>query len=401
MSEPARGKEDKLLAWLAIGLVLIGLMAVYDTALPKGAVSEFVMQSFWALVGLGAYVAGRYLPSRWLHAVSPWLLILSVVGMLMASSGHFGKEVNGAQRWIQVVQIGSRAVTVQPAEIAKVALVIYLARVLSSRNLRSVCTHICRRYPLWALAVIFLPAGIAAEMQRDLGTALVFLGIGIGMLFVAGLPLRRVMLLVLAVAAVGAVFIMREPFRMRRLSAFVNPFEYVDTSGFQLAHSLMGIGTGGFWGAGMGLGRAKEFLPAADTDFIFTTIAEETGAVGSIVVIGLLSLVTWRIFVIAQRAQAMYLILLACGIGLMIGVQSLLNLYVVTGAVPTTGVPLPFISQGGSYLVTVLFGIGLVQRVALEPMIERVKGETHARASSRGWNRRTPVSRREYRRGVA
>jgi cell division protein FtsW len=151
----------------------------------------------------------------------------------------------------------------------------------------------------------------------------------------------------------------------------------------------------------LGLGRAKEFLPAAETDFVFTTVAEETGMLGSTAIMVLLALISWRMFLIAHRAQAMFLLLLASGLGLMVALQSLLNLYVVTGAAPTTGVPLPFISYGGSSLVSLLFSIGLVQKVASNPMMERVKEASDARAAG-GWgNRRSSVSRREYRRGVA
>jgi len=402
MSEARTVQDDRALTWLVGVLVFVGVVAVYDTSLPRGALSEFVMQSLWALVGLAAYVVGRQVPSRVWYRLAPFLLAAALAGMLVAASGQAGKEVNGAQRWIQIVQVGSRSVTVQPAEIAKVALILFLARVLSAADLHGICADIRRRrYPLLALAATFAPALVAAELQKDLGTALIVLGIGVGMLFTAGLPLRRIALLVLTVAAVGAFFITREAYRMQRVTAFMDPFANIDSIGFQLAHSLMAIGTGGIWGTGLGLGRAKEFLPAADTDFVFTTVAEETGAVGSIIVIGLLALTTWRIFRIAHQAQAMYLMMLASGVGLMIGVQSLLNLYVVTGAVPTTGVPLPFISQGGSSLVTMLFSVGLVQRVALQPMIGRMKGDSDARASGGRWNRRTPVSRREYRRGVA
>ncbi len=401
MNESRKPRDDILLAWLVAVLVFTGLVAVYDTSLPKGAVSEFVMQSAWTVIGLMAYLVGRAVPSRWLSTASYGLFILSLVLMCLTISPRFGREINGADRWLFLFQIGSKSIMIQPAEIAKIMLILCLARLLSAPDLNGVCQQMRRKkYPVLALLAIFAPAVIAAQLQRDLGTAMIFLGVGVGMLFAGGLPLRRVMTVVLIVAVAGVVFVVKEPYRVQRVMAFRNPFATIDSTGYQLSHSLMGIGTGGIWGVGLGLGRAKEYLPAADTDFVFTTVAEETGTVGSLVVIGLMALVTWRIFVVAQRAQSMFLILVASGVGMLIALQSLLNLYVVTGMVPTTGVPLPFISQGGSSLVTMLFGVGMVQRVAIQPMLER-KGESHARTSGGRGNGRTSVPRREHRRSVA
>jgi len=400
MSDVNRGREDRLLAWAVFALVIVGLIVVYDASFPKHGSAQLLKQSIWAGIGLLAYVVGRRVSLTFLHKAAVPVFILSL-GLMMAVLTPLGVERNGALRWLKLGQIGAFEVLVQPSELGKVALIVLLASLLGAPNLCGSLQKTRKQNYLWALLGILLAAGVVVKVQDDLGTALVFAGIGVAMLFAAGLPFRRVALLVAVLAVAAVIFIFEKEYRLQRVIAFRQPFAYINTSGYQVAHSLMGIGSGGIWGAGLGMGRAKEFLPAADTDFVFTTVAEETGIFGSTAMMVLLALVSWRVLLVAHRAQAMFLLLLAGGLGFMVALQSLLNLYVVTGAAPTTGVPLPFISYGGSSLVSLLFSIGLVQKVASNPMMERVKEASDARAAG-GWgNRRSSVSRREYRRGVA
>ncbi|MEJ5251207.1 MAG: FtsW/RodA/SpoVE family cell cycle protein [Armatimonadota bacterium] len=402
MRERGANGEDRILAWLVAVLVLTGLIVVYDASFPKSGGWQMVKQAMWAFVGLLAYLVGKQISSRALHWLAPALAGLALLLMLAVRLPGIGEERGGAFRWLLLGQVGPVEITLQPAEFGKLAFILLMARCLCASSLIGVCASVREnRWPVMAVLATFLFAGIVAIVQEDLGTAMIFLGIGVGMLFVAGLSWRRVLVIIALVAITGCVFIAHKDYRRQRVSAFLNPFAQIETTGYQLAHSLMGIGTGGVWGAGLGMGRAKEFLPAADTDFVFTTVAEETGIWGSGALIALLGLVMWRLFLIARRTQAMYQMLLVSGIGIMIALQSLLNLYVVTGMVPTTGVPLPLISYGGSSLIALLFSLGIVQRVAQNPMSERVAGEAHARASGRRGNRGTSVSRREYRRGVA
>lgn len=403
MSSTRQAKDDTLLAWAVLVLVTVGLVVVYDASFPVSGFWQIVKQSGWAVAGLLAYMMGRRLPLRALYRWIPWIAPLALLLMLAARYSPWAVQRNGAFRWLKIAQMGPVEITLQPAEFGKIVLIVLLARLLCHKNLVSACKPFKEHRLPWVLAFlsVLATAGVVVGVQRDLGTALVFVGIGVGMLFTAGLPFRTVMALAAILAVAGAMLIFHEPYRWQRVVAFTQPFAYMNTSGYQLAHSLMGIGTGGIWGTGLGLGRAKEFLPAADTDFVFATIAEETGVFGSTAVIVLLALVLWRILLIAYRTEAMFPLLLVGGIGTMIALQSLLNLYVVTGSVPTTGVPLPFISYGGSSLVTLLFSIGLVQKVARNPMMERVKEASYARVAGRRGNGRASVSRREYRRGVA
>ncbi|GIV19557.1 MAG: cell division protein FtsW [Armatimonadota bacterium] len=400
MTNMRPAKEDRVLTGAVLLLVIIGLIVVYDASFPKQGFSQLMKQTIWAGAGLVAYMVGRRFPLLWLHKGAGAFAFVSMM-LMLAVLTPLGVERNGAVRWLKLGQIGALEILVQPSELGKIALIVLLARLLCAPNMVGSCENVRGRNYLWALFSILATAGVVVAVQEDLGTALVFVGIGVGMLFAAGLPFRRVALLVALLAVACVLFIFQKEYRIRRVVAFTQPFAYMHTTGYQLAHSLMGIGSGGIWGTGLGLGRAKEFLPAAETDFVFATVAEETGVFGSTALIALLALVSWRIFLVAHRAQAMFLLLLASGVGLMIALQSLLNLYVVTGAVPTTGVPLPFISYGGSSLVTLLFSIGLVQKIASNPVLERVKEVSHARAAGRRGNGRSSVPRREYRRGVA
>jgi cell division protein FtsW (lipid II flippase) len=401
MSDSNPTGEDRLLTASVCLLVVIGLVVVYDASFPKSGFGQFLRQSVWVGVGMLAYLVGRHLSPALLYKLAPALAI-AALGAMVAVLTPLGVERGGAARWLKLGQIGSFEVVLQPAEFGKVALIVWLSRLLCHPNRVGTCEPARRRSRLWlAVLSVLVAAGLVVEVQNDLGTALIFVGIGIGMLFVAGMPFRRVVALVAVLIIVTGFYIYRAEYRLLRMMSFRQPFAYIDTYGYQLAHSLMGIGTGGLWGTGLGLGRAKEFLPAADTDFVFTTVAEETGVIGSSIIIGLLALVALRMFHVAYKAQAMFLLLLASGVGMLVGLQSLLNLYVVTGAVPTTGVPLPFISYGGSSLVSLLFSAGLVQKASTCPMLERVQGAAHARVAGWRGNRRTPVSRSEYRRGVA
>ncbi|MGC8784538.1 MAG: FtsW/RodA/SpoVE family cell cycle protein [Armatimonadota bacterium] len=403
MSDSQRNKDDKLLAWAVLALVVVGLIVVYDASFPSSGFWQIIKQSAWALVGLFAYMVGRRLSLITLYRWVPALAIVTLMMMLATYHSPLGIERGGAHRWLRLGQIGPVEITLQPAEFGKIVLIMLLARLLCHSNLVSACKPIQDRPLPWLLAIlsVLVASGVVVGVQKDLGTALVFVGIGVAMLFIAGLPFRWVATLVAVLTIAGVLLIFHEQYRWQRVVAFTQPFAYMNTIGYQLAHSLMGIGTGGVWGAGLGLGRAKEFLPAAETDFVFATVAEETGALGSTAIIALLVLVLWRMFLIAHKTQTMFLLLLVSGTGTMIALQSLLNLYVVTGSVPTTGVPLPFISYGGSSLVSLLFSIGLAQKAASDPMLEHVKGASHARAARGRGHGRTLVSRREYRRGVA
>lgn len=393
--------EDKLLTGAVAALVLAGLVAIYDTSYARSGGSQLIKQCLWVAAGMVAYQIGKRLSPERLYRLAPFAVLLALL-LVLAVLTPFGESRGGAVRWLLIANIGGFEVTFQPAEFTKVALILWLARLLSHPNLVTACDPILKgRLPRLAVVSIFLFAGIVVIIQNDLGTALLLLGIGLGMLFVAGLRWQHTLMLVALLLVLGVAFTLQKDYRRQRVVAFTQPFNYIHTSGYQLAHSLMGIGTGGVWGTGLGMGRAKEFLPAADTDFIFATIAEETGIWGATLVIGLLMVVTWRVFRVAFVVRNMFVILIVSGVGLMLALQSLLNLYVVTGSVPTTGVPLPFISYGGSSLVSLLFSIGLVQKTLTDFQSQRAKGAEYARASSGRRNRRTPVSSREYRRGVA
>jgi cell division protein FtsW len=189
----------------------------------------------------------------------------------------------------------------------------------------------------------------------------------IALFFMAGARKKHLLGILGAGAAMLLLVTMMHGFRMNRLTGFLNPHLHADTYNYQPLHSLRAVGSGQLTGMGIGAGREKFYLPEANTDYIFATIAEETGLLGSVVVIGLLMMVSWRAREIARRTRDPFGSLLASGIGAMISIQALVNIAVVTGSMPSTGVPLPFVSYGGTSLIFTLAGIGILLNIAQYP----------------------------------
>ncbi|HVK02632.1 MAG TPA: FtsW/RodA/SpoVE family cell cycle protein, partial [Armatimonadaceae bacterium] len=269
-----------------------------------------------------------------------------------------------AERWI-----GYGPIHIQPSEFAKLTLLFYLARVIAARP------HLPRHIfgeGCVPLLVIPLTVVILVERQPDLGTAVTVLLTAMTVLFAGGVK-KRILALLLAICFVGALgMVLREgtdAYRWKRVMTFVNPEMDPQRSGYQIKHSLLALGTGGMTGVGFGESREKQFgnLPAQRTDFIFAIVGEEFGLAGTCGVLFLFALLALRGFHIAARCKDPFGSLLATGITGMISVQALVNIAVVTSSVPATGVPLPFLSYGGSSLVLTLLSVGVLLNVSQHP----------------------------------
>ncbi len=280
----------------------------------------------------------------------------------------FGVSVNGARRWI-----GAGPLTFQPSEIAKLALVLYAATFLAERP---------RGFRRWQeLMPLGLVAGAAMALvasQPDLGTALVICFTIGAMLIASGVPMRWLG----GAAGIGGVVVllyaMSAPYRQSRLTSFLNPWDHAGGAGFQAVQGQIAIGSGGLFGRGLGESVQKIFyLPEAHTDFILAVIGEELGLAGVLGLLGLYGAVAWAGLRIAQRAKGRYAALLAAGLTSLVLCQAMLNVFVVLGIAPLTGVPLPFISYGSTNLVVLLAGVGLLLNVARG-------GSVHLRAVSGG-----------------
>ncbi|HEX2140390.1 MAG TPA: putative lipid II flippase FtsW [Woeseiaceae bacterium] len=315
-------------------------------------------QGLAAVVGGAAAFACLYLPMAVWRNVGPLLLLVAILllgAVLVPGVGH---EVNGSTRWLRIGPIN-----VQVSEPARLCLMLYLAGYLVRQNkpLREQFTGFLRPMLLLSLACGLLLA------EPDFGAAIVLLATALAMLFVAGARLRDFCFFFgTAIVAMGALAV-TSPYRLQRLTGFLDPWSDPFDSGFQLTQSLIAIGRGEWLGVGLGNSVQKLFyLPEAHTDFVFAVFAEEFGLVGAAVLIALFALLLWRIFrlgVRAARADRFFEAYLAVGIGTWLGLQAFINIGVNLGLLPTKGLTLPLVSYGRSSLIVAMASLGLLLRI--------------------------------------
>jgi cell division protein FtsW len=357
--------------------VAIGIVMVYDSSYAraldlKGDGFQFLRkQAAYAFVGLAAMVTMvRYGYWKLRHLAGP-LLVASLVLLVAVYIPHIGLRLNGASRWIDL-----KFFQFQPSELAKISLIIYLAGVLARSvdgrtvDIRNFAEGLLPPLMIVGLCVLLI------EREPDLGTAAVVGLTSITMLFLAGARKTHLAAICAMGGAAMLLLSMMHGFRGDRLKTYLNPLGDVRGKGYQTSHGLLAVGSGGLKGVGLGAGREKYYLPEANTDFIFATIAEETGLAGSVTVVTLLFLVGWRGFAIARRTRDSFGALLASGISAMISWQAIINVGVVTGAIPATGVPLPFISFGGTSLILTLASIGILLNISQHPKGVSVESST-------------------------
>jgi cell division protein FtsW len=294
---------------------------------------------------------------RWAKLAIPMLAITGALLVAVLIPG-LGVAVNGSSRWLRAGPL-----SMQPSELGKLALILFAAGLLSSRADRMSETRVTMRPVL----VVFGLLALLVMGQPDMGTTIVLTVIAFTLIFVSGTPMRPLAKIAGSLVVLGYLAARLEPYRWARMASFRDPFADVANDGYQLAQSLVGLGTGGLTGLGLGASRAKwGFLPNAHTDFIFAILGEEFGMVGSILVV-LLFLAFAVIGVrIALRAPDRFGALVAAGITAWVAGQAFLNIGVVIGALPVTGVPLPFLSFGGSSLVFTMVATGILLNIAAQ-----------------------------------
>jgi cell division protein FtsW len=347
---------------LSVTLVLIffGMVMVWSasSALAQerhGSAYYFLFkQALWGIVGLGAMVLALRFDYRVLRR-RPVVLTLLAVSNLLLVAVLFLSPVNETHRWIRL-----GALSFQPAELAKLSVVVYLAYHIEKRAER--VNDVALLFPTLLLLAWF---GFLVLIQPDLGTAFCLVLTGAVMLYVAGIRLRYFAVLAVPALVVLYVAIMAVPWRSRRLLTFWNPWSDPQGAGYQVIQSLIAVGTGGLTGVGVMEGRQKLFyLPYPYSDFIFAVIGEELGLLGALAVVAAFVVILWRGLRAAWSAPDEFGRFLATGITLSLVFQALINISVTLGLLPTKGIPLPFISAGGSSLLFALVGIGLVASVA-------------------------------------
>jgi cell division protein FtsW len=316
----------------------------------------FFRQLIWTVLGLGAFVfAIRFDYRKWRGLVRPLLIVSSALLLVVLVPG-IGVYVSGSRRWL-----GAGPVQFQPSEIAKLALLIYAADIVSRRGGE---LHDWRRV---VRPVMLVLGGYAILVMRepDLGSALVLALIVFTVLIAGGVDKQH--LAIVGAAAVSAVLLLAvlEPYRRIRMLTFLHPFADSTNAGYQISQSLIALGSGGLTGVGLGAGAAKwNFLPNAHTDFIFAIIGEELGLIGCFLVIGLFVAFGILGTRAALRSPDRFGALLAAGITMWVVGQAVINIGAVVGLLPVTGIPLPFISFGGSALITTMLASGLLVNIA-------------------------------------
>ncbi|GAJ38736.1 stage V sporulation protein E [Saccharococcus caldoxylosilyticus] len=357
-----KSTPDFLLIILTFFLLAIGLIMVYSAS-AVWAEYKFHDSFFFAkrqllFAGVGV-IAMFFIMNIDYWTWRDWskaLLIICFVLLVLVLIPGIGMVRNGSRSWI-----GVGAFSIQPSEFTKLAMIAFLAKYLSE-NQKNITSF--KRGLLPALALVFAAFGMIM-LQPDLGTGTVMVGTCIAMIFVAGARISHFIGLGVLGLAGFAALILSAPYRIKRITSFLNPWEDPLGSGFQIIQSLYAIGPGGLFGLGLGQSRQKFFyLPEPQTDFIFAILAEELGFIGGSLVLLLFSLLLWRGVRIALGAPDLYGSFLAIGIISMVAIQVMINIGVVTGLMPVTGITLPFLSYGGSSLTLMLMAIGVLLNIS-------------------------------------
>lgn len=339
-----------------VGLVMI-LSASSVTALSDYGSSWYFFdrQLIWAVGGVAAFVLASSVDYHLWKRIAPWLLGIAVAGLMVVLVPGVGIMVDGSRRWL-----GAGAIRVQPTEVAKLALLCCGANVLARR-----ADHL-HDWRQWSPVIILLAIlGGLVMLEPDLDSAIVLALIGFALLIVGGARRMHLATLGASVAGLVTVLAFAAPYRRARMLAFLHPWQHQASSGYQIAQSLIALGSGGVNGVGLGAGRAKwMFLPNAHTDFIFAVIGEELGLIGCLLVIALFAGFGLVGFRVAQRAPDRFGVLLAAGVTAWIVGQAAINLGAVVGLLPVSGITLPFLSAGGSSLVITMLGAGILANVA-------------------------------------
>lgn len=320
-------------------------------------------QSMGVVLGICAAAFMMMIPSQVWERLALPLLLLALLLLALVLIPGIGHEVNGSRRWLR---IGS---SFQPSELARVLLLVYLASYVVRRQ--SELKEELKGF-LKPLGILLI-AALLLLLEPDFGAATVLLASGLGILFLAGVKLRHFLALV-ALAAIGlGVLAASSAYRLKRLTAFLDPWADPFNSGFQLTQSLIAIGRGELFGVGLGASVQKLFyLPEAHTDFVFAVLAEELGLVGVVVTLGLYVLLVWRAFLISRNAAEAGLAFqayCAAGFGVWLGLQTFINIGVNMGLLPTKGLTLPLMSYGGTSVLVTLGWLGLLMRIHHEASV--------------------------------
>jgi len=348
-----------------LALVAIGVVMVYSASSVRALLSSNdparygIAQAVFAAIGLSAMVVMSRIDFRVYRyfAIPAYVGALVLLALVLVPS--IGFEVGGSRRWLQLPVIGN----FQPAEVAKLAIILYLAQWLDRRGRGA---HGLRG-GLIPFALLVAPGFLLIAAEPDLGTAGIYAVAAMSVFFMSGASMVGFVAMAGAVAAAAVVFISRTPYQLARVTTFLDPERDPLGAGYNAMQALMALAMGGLAGVGLGASRQKYlYLPAPSTDFIYAIIGEEWGLIGTLIVLVLFLVIAWQGYRIAVHAPDTFSGLLAAGITTWLVVQAVINMMVVTALWPVTGVPLPFISYGGTALIINLVAVGILLSISRE-----------------------------------
>ena len=354
-----RAFDVQLVVYAAL-LVAVGLVMGYTNSIESGsspleAGTTFTRGLMWAGIASITFVLAAAFDYRWLKTLS-WPAYALQIGLLLLTLA-IGDGVGNSARWITFGPL-----TFQFSELAKILMIIVLANYLAGRSgrLDSLTT-------ILGAGVLVVPPLALVMLQPDLGTSLVFAAILVGMLWMSGASLKwlgAMAAAVIAMVPVAWTYLLRD-YQKERLTSFLNPKPDITDSGYQLYQSQIAVGSGGWFGRGLtnGTQAQGDFLPVQSTDFVFSVLAEELGFIGAMILFVLFVLLLWRVLVAGWRSRDPFGTLFASGIASMILFQLFVNVGMVMGIMPITGIPLPFVTHGGASLVSIAIGLGVLQSI--------------------------------------
>jgi len=361
---------DVRILFSVLFLTGIGIVMVYSAssalALKKFGTGYYFLkkQAIFALTGLLVMGVFRYISLRILYLMTYPLIGCALFFLIAIQVSGLGFAAGGAMRWMR---IGS--FTFQPSEFARFVMVLYMAYSMTKKQDKLKDFSIGFMPHVMLLGVFTM----LILLQPDFGSAMILVAIGWMMMFVGGVPFKHLATSLLIFLPLACVFLFSASYRIKRLTSFLNPWQYASGEGYQIVHSLMAFGTGGFWGVGIGKGYQKLFyLPEPHTDFIFSVIGEELGLLGVILILTLYGIIVWRGFDIAKKAQDPFASLLAFGLISAFGLQVCINMGVTLSLLPTKGLTLPFLSYGGTSLLMNMASMGILMNIAASEKVNHV-----------------------------
>ncbi|MDP8230559.1 MAG: putative lipid II flippase FtsW [Candidatus Gorgyraea atricola] len=355
-------KEANTLLIIATILICAGIVMVYSSS-SYHAYEKFYDSAYYLKKHIFHFIVGLVLAGialkfdyRKLRKYARPLLGASIAILVLVLLPGIGHEAGGARRWIRFGFLGF-----QPSELAGLCLIIYLADALDRKQERI-------RSFYYGLMPLLMASGLLVFLvllQPDLGSAVALLIVAILMLFVGGMNIIQIIPFAISAVPIFYFLIWRVPYRLKRIVGYLDPWSRAEDAGFQIVQSFLALGSGGIFGLGLGCSRQKLFyLPQAHTDFIFSIIGEELGLIGTLGIVFLFGLLVWQGMQIAIKASDLFSKFLAMGITMNIGLKAIINIAVSTGAIPTKGLPLPFISYGGTALIFNMVGVALLLSIA-------------------------------------